>query len=85
MVAKLDRRLTKLEKCMAADSQEIRSIRLVGTPEEARPPKEPDGKVHLWGSGPETWQVYLSPGQSITDAFIDLGLEPEGPSVIVWR
>ena len=85
MTTSLKRRLNKLERSAETEADTtIHSVRFVLAPEEARPPLESDGKIHLWGTGPTSWRVYVAPRQTREDALRAVGLNPDTDKIFCW-
>ena len=84
MTTSLKRRLNKLETTSGSAADTVHSVRFVLTPEEARPPHEPDGQIHMWGTGPTSWQVYVGPNQTREDALRLAGLDPDKDKIFCW-
>ena len=84
MTTSLKRRLNKLEEASDTVEDKLHSVRFVLTPDEARPPQAPDGKVHMWGTGPTSWQIYVAPNHNREKSLRAVGLDPEKDRILCW-
>jgi hypothetical protein len=81
----LKRRLTRLEASAGIGEARIHGVWFVDVPEKAHTPAPDQMQTSaLWGSGPDTWRVYLKPCQSEDDALRAVGIDPDKDHVIHW-
>jgi hypothetical protein len=76
--------MKNLEVVLLTRSQKCQSVRLVNHLEQARSGQMSDDQIHMWGTGPETWYVYVAPGQTKDEAFLDAGLDPVKDQIVCW-
>lgn len=77
------RRIERLEKSRGVNTREFFSVRIVILPEQARV-GDPKAKGEMWGLGKNTWHVYKAPNQTIEDALLAVGIDPDLNTVVVW-
>lgn len=81
----IERRLTRLEQETGANSPRIFGVWFVDAPEKAHTPAPDQERARaLWGNGPDTWRIYIKPGQSEDDALRQAGIDPDRNLVLKW-
>lgn len=85
MAGNIRNRLGRLESATRNDKARLCGVRFVSTPEESHTPA-PDSKDvnYMWGSGSDTWRIFIKPGQSNDDAYREAGIDPDKDKVLCW-
>lgn len=84
-MSNLSRRIERLESAAGAGNPRVCCYKIVDTPEKAHTPGPDDSNSNtLWGCGPDTWRIYIKPGQSEDDALRQAGIDPDKDTALCW-